>query len=363
MPAQPPRLQRLFDHAPDLDAVLLVNGPPDASFFWATGLHTAGTFEGSLALLRPDQAPVVLTSQLEETTARKSDNEVLIYQDKDDRWAQLASLVGSSDRVGVDLSKLPVEGYRTLQEKLDVAGWEDASEAIQHARGIKDPGEIEAIRAACQLTDRLADEMEAYVSEATTEAELAAELVRAMLAQGAKTSFDPIVACGPGAAEPHYSPSQVRLEDGFLLVDMGCKLAGYCSDITRTYSLGDPPAELERMHAVVLEAQQAALDAIQPGKTGAEIHQAAARVIDESPYNGRFIHSTGHTLGVEVHDGGPGLTSKSEGLLEPGMVFTVEPGVYVPDVGGVRIEEDIVVTEAGCERLTQADRALRDVRG
>jgi len=321
-----PRLTRLFEHAEDLDAVLLVNGPPeDASFFWATGLHEGGTFEGSAAVLREGKAPLVVTSKLEETTARKSDNDVAIYEDKEGFWDHLDDALGDDEQVGANFDRLSVARFRDLQEEVELGQLVDASDALQRARLVKDPSEVDRIEDACRITDDIAERVGELAAEADTEADLAAEIVRAIRREGATTSFEPIVACGPGSAEPHYFPGEVRLDGGALLVDMGAKLRGYCSDITRTYSLGEPGETLTRIHAVVREAQQAALDAIEPGVEAADVHQAASEAVDATEFEGRFVHATGHSLGVEVHDG-PGLSSSSDVTLAEGMVFTVEPG-------------------------------------
>ncbi len=354
----PPRLTRPFERDEPSDVILLINEPHDPNFFWATGLHEGGTFERSAALLRPENRPLVITTKLEEATARKSDNDVQIYEDQDDFWDRLDQEIGPTETVGINHDQVTVSRYESLRQNLDADDLQDASDALQHARLVKDPDEVEKIEDACRLTDDLAAHIPRMAQEAGTETDLAAEIVHTLRKQGAKLSFEPIVATGPGSAEPHYQPRNDPLHAGPLLVDMGAKLNGYCSDITRTHCLGEPSSDLERMHEVVLEAQTAALDAIQPGLHAPEIHQAAADVIDDTEFEGRFIHSLGHSLGVEVHDG-PGLSARSEITLEEGMVFTVEPGIYVPDEGGVRIEEDIVVTEHGCRRLTHADRDLR----
>jgi len=351
-------VQRLFANSDDeLDAVLAVNGPPDATFFWATGLHEGGTFEGSACVMRPDEPVTVVTSPLEETTARKSDNRVEIYEDREAFWDTLDAVFDENEAVGYDPTALSVSRFDEIEDSLDV-DLVQADDAIEAARLIKDPDEVDRIENACRITDEIAETMEAKARDADTEADLAARIVHAILAEGAKLSFDPIVAWGPGSAEPHYAPGDVRLDDGALLVDMGAKLAGYCSDITRTYAIGEPSERLERMHEVTVRAQQAALDAIEPGKEASNIHETAREVIDDTEFEGRFIHSLGHSLGVEVHDG-PGLSPHSEVTLEEGMVFTVEPGIYVPDEAGVRVEEDVVVTSDGCRRLTDADRELR----
>lgn len=355
--SQPPnRVARLFEHAEDLDAVVTINDPEDATFFWATGLHEGGTFEGSAAVLRPGEPVTVVTSELEETTARKSDNRVVVHEDREAFWDELAAQFDAGETVGYDPSTVSVERYRQLEDELDVE-LAEADDAIQQARLVKDPQEVDRIEDAARITDRIAENLQGHLDTADTEAELAASIVHEILSEGANLSFDPIVANGAPSAEPHYFPTTACLDEGALLVDMGAKLAGYCSDITRTYAIGEPSDRLQAMHETVLRAQQAALDAIEPDEDASAIHEAADRVVDDTEFAGRFIHSLGHALGVEVHDG-PGLSPASEVVLEEGMVFTVEPGVYVPGEAGVRIEEDVVVTTDGCRRLTHADRAL-----
>lgn len=357
VPAVPPRLERLFGHAPDVDAILIINDPPDATFQWATGLHHGGTFEGSAVVLRPGRVPTVFVPQLEGTTAEKGTGEVVIFSGRDGLNDHLAEHLEGAGTVGLNLEKVTVTRYRKLERNLD-ADLVDVGDAIQHARLIKDTDELEAIRGACRITDHIADRMEDHLEEATTETELAADIVRTILAEGAGLAFDPIVALGPNSAEPHYAPSTVPLREGPLLVDMGAKADGYCSDITRTYHIGQPDKTFERMYEICDQALEAALDTIAPGVEGGDVHQAAEDVIDASRFKGRFIHTVGHSIGVEVHDGGR-LHTSQDLELEPGMVFTIEPGIYVEGQAGVRLEEDIVVTQDGCDVLTSADRQLR----
>lgn len=357
VPAVPPRLERLFEHAADVDAILVINDPPDATFQWATGLHHGGTFEGSATVLRPGEVPTVFVPQLEETTARKGMGEVVVFSGQEGLREALADRLDGVETVGLDLEKVTVKRYRKLERSLD-ADLVDVGEAILQARLIKDTDELEAIRGACRITDHIADDIEAHLAQASTEAELAADIVRTILAEGAGLSFDPIVALGPNSAEPHYAPSTVPLREGALLVDMGAKADGYCSDITRTYHIGQPDQTFEKMYEICDQALEAALDTIAPGVQGGTVHQAAEDVIDASRFKGRFIHTVGHSIGVEVHDGGR-LHTSQDLELEPGMVFTVEPGIYVEGEAGVRLEEDIVVTQDGCDVLTGADRHLR----
>ncbi|MDX1612157.1 MAG: Xaa-Pro peptidase family protein, partial [Candidatus Thermoplasmatota archaeon] len=360
VPPVPPRLGRLFEHAPDVDAILVINDPPDATFQWATGLHHGGTFEGSAVILREGETPQVLVPPLEETTARKGIGEVVVFSGKRGFQEALAGALGGAGKVGLHHQRVTLARKEKLEKALPKTSFVDVSDAIGRARLVKDADEIEAMRAACELTDRIADHMEDHVAPAETESGLAAGIVREILAQGAGISFDPIVAWGPGSAEPHYAPQPVPLRDGPLLVDMGAKLNGYCSDITRTYTLGPPSGGFREMYDTVDHALEAALDTIRPGVKGGQVHKAAEKVIDASRFKGRFIHSVGHSLGVEVHDGGR-LHPSQDLTLEEGMVFTVEPGVYVPGEAGVRLEEDVVVTRNGYTKLTQADRELRDL--
>jgi len=195
-----------------------------------------------------------------------------------------------------------------------------------------------------------------------TELEVAAEIEYRMNRHGASgRSFATIVAFGPHGAEPHYQPGATKLEPGSSIVcDYGAFHHRYASDITRSFRFGPADAEMRRVHETVERAQKAALDAIRPGVPAKEVHLAAANVIDASPFKGRLIHGVGHSIGLAVHDGwnyGP----KVEDPLVEGMVFTVEPGIYLPGKGGVRIEDDIVVTRNGFEFLSTAPRGYLEV--
>ncbi len=174
-------------------------------------------------------------------------------------------------------------------------------------------------------------------------------------------SFATIVAFGPHGAEPHYSPGATKLVPGVSIVcDYGAYYHRYASDITRSFRFGPADAEMKDVHETVERSQRAALDVIKPGVPANQVHLAAAEVIDRSPYKGRLIHGVGHSIGLGVHDGwyyGP----KIEDPLEVGMVFTVEPGIYLPGKGGVRIEDDIVVTRDGFEFLSTTPRGYLEV--
>ena len=195
-----------------------------------------------------------------------------------------------------------------------------------------------------------------------TELELAAQMEYRMNLHGASgRSFATIVAFGPHAAEPHYSPGEARLQPGQSIVcDFGAIYRRYVSDITRSFHFGPRDEEMKAVHDTVEAAQKSALDAIRPGVPAREVHLAAENVINASRWKGRLTHGVGHSIGLAVHDGwayGP----KADDLIEVGMAFTVEPGIYLPGKGGVRIEDDIVVTKTGYEFLTTAPRSYLEV--
>ncbi len=175
---------------------------------------------------------------------------------------------------------------------------------------------------------------------------------------GGGVSFDSIVAFGKNSAEPHYSAGQAKLRKGqFVLCDYGTKYRRYCSDITRTLVYGKASKQQKRMYEVVLQALEMGTEMCTPEHTGAEVNSKVTEFIDSTEFKGRFIHSLGHSLGLAVHDG-PGLSRAYTKKLEPGMVLTVEPGIYIPGLGGVRIEDDVLITRSKPRVLTSAKRDL-----
>ena len=191
------------------------------------------------------------------------------------------------------------------------------------------------------------------------EQDLAAELEYRMRRLGAeKPSFDTIVAGGEHSALPHAQPGKARLDGGLVVVDMGAMLDGYASDMTRMLHVGSPGAKVKRMYRAVWEAQLAAIDAVRPGARTAAIDAAARRVLKGYGLDKAFTHSTGHGLGLEIHEP-PRLGRKDKLRLQPGMAITIEPGVYLEGFGGIRIEDTVVVTDRGCEILTPTSKELR----
>ncbi|MGA8145266.1 MAG: Xaa-Pro peptidase family protein [Candidatus Acidiferrales bacterium] len=235
--------------------------------------------------------------------------------------------------------------------------WVNGGHAVEKLRALKDPQELATMRQAAVLVSKVFEQALPLIRPGISELDLAAELEYAMKQKGASgPSFETIVASGPRSAWAHAQPSSNPLRKSELVVlDQGAILRGYCSDMTRTVFLGRAPARIRRLYRAVLAAQEAARAAIRPGVSGESVDAAARRVLKGEGLAQYFTHSTGHGLGLEVHEM-PRLGKGEKTILEEGMVITVEPGVYIEGLGGIRIEDDMVVTSKGGEALTTATR-------
>lgn len=236
---------------------------------------------------------------------------------------------------------------------LGVSGW------AEELRMIKSEAEIENIKRAAKIADDAFAELVPKIRSGVTELDIALELEFLMRKRGASAmSFDPIVASGPRSALPHARPTDRVFSVGdFVVFDFGCVVNGYCSDMTRTIVIGEPEEQHLLIYDLVLKAQLTSLEAVGPGKTGAEIDAIARDIIGEMGYGEYFGHGLGHSLGLEVHES-PRLSKTDQTVLQPGMLVTVEPGVYIPGFGGVRIEDLVLVTEGGHEVLSSTFKEL-----
>ena len=255
---------------------------------------------------------------------------------------------------------LPVDDF----EKMRAAIGEKISclplnRAVQKLREVKSPAEVLAIRKACDITSEAFDAILPKIREGMTEKELQIELDFTMLRLGAdEMSFDTIIASGENGSLCHAIPGPRTLKNGDMItMDFGAKVGGYCSDMTRTVALGQPSAEMRKVYDTVLRAQTMCEETLTAGKTGFEIDKLARDYIDARGYAGRFGHGLGHSLGIDIHED-PRLSQSCREVLKAGVVITVEPGVYLPGVGGVRIENTCLVKENGCTPLTTADKQL-----
>ncbi|MGQ9455796.1 MAG: M24 family metallopeptidase [Armatimonadota bacterium] len=261
-------------------------------------------------------------------------------------------------RLGFEANHLSVSVYRSLRRGIShKCCFRSTAGMVEALRKTKDADEIAVIRKAAEVADRAFELAIAEIKIGMTEKDVALLMDWNLRKLGAdKEAFDTIVASGANASRPHASPSDAQLEPGQLLkLDFGARIQGYNCDITRTVSLGEPNLKQLEIYNFVLEAQLKAIEAIAPGKSGREIDSIARDYIASKGYGDNFGHGLGHQLGIEVHDG-PGLSQTSDLVLEPGNVVTVEPGIYIEGWGGIRIEDDVLVTDSGAEVLTKSPK-------
>ena len=357
------RVRRIYRAVDDgLDMIVLLNSTEphiDMSFFYATGL-TDGLFEGCGAWLTPDGGCEITTSALEAEAAKKSGLPLHLFHTRDESTEHMRRLLRGHRRIGINANELTHAAFgrlRSLAPKS--ARFVDVSEAVVETRVVKDAAEIELIRKACEIASQSFQDVLPFIQPGVTEAEVAAELAYRMQKNGATApSFRTIVGSGPNGAEPHYTAGPRKIQRGdMIVIDFGAVYRMYCSDITRTVVVGRASAEQRAMYDTVARAQAAALAKMRPGVRGKAVDAAARRLIDGTKYKGRFIHGLGHSIGLAVHDGAA-LNPSSDVILRPNMVFTNEPGVYVPGFGGVRIEDDVLIRPGGPVYMSTAPREL-----
>jgi len=350
-----PRLRAPFADA-GIDALLVTRLP---NVRYLTG------FSGSAAtlLVTPDTMVVVTdgryrTQMGEQLAAAGVDATVEVGATLADQHAALARAARALDRLGLEAHGITWAEQRTLAQVLS-STLVATEQLVESQRLVKDDGEVARIRAACAIGDDALAELLPTLGDGPTEADFGVALEHAMRRRGAAAmSFDPIVASGPNAAMPHHRPSERRIGHGELVVlDFGCVVDGYCSDITRTVSVGDPGADARRLWDLVAASQAAGRDAVAPGVACAAVDRASRDVIDAAGLGDAFVHGTGHGVGLEIHEA-PRVARTASGTLDVHTVVTVEPGVYLPGVGGVRIEDTVVVTEDGAVPLTEAPKSL-----
>lgn len=357
------RLQALQQQA-GVDFVALVPGP---NLVYFTGLHMHLSERPIVALLpaRGDQAAIITPffevgkaqtnpAGINFTVHSYRDGEP--FQNAFDAAAQALGLAGAT--IAVEPTQMRVIEWGLLSAAAPVKQ-ASSLDMIASLRMRKDPAELAAMRAAVVMAEDVLGRVLEELAPGMTEKQVAGMLMTRLLQAGGEAlAFDPLVQFGPSAANPHGTSSARALEAGqCILLDFGVVVDGYPSDITRTVFFGEPSAEMRRIYATVKAANAAGRAAIRPGATAESIDAATRAVIDAAGYGEYFTHRTGHGLGLEIHEP-PYLWAGNTLALEPGMTFTVEPGIYVPGVGGVRIEDDMVVAADGAESLTSFSRDL-----
>ncbi|HHY42016.1 MAG TPA: aminopeptidase P family protein [Thermoanaerobacterales bacterium] len=261
--------------------------------------------------------------------------------------------------IGFERHSLTVKEYDNLISHFKNIKLLKTDGLIEELRIIKDENEITFIKNAQKITDKAFEHILGFIKPGESELDLVAELEYFMKKSGSKkVAFETILISGPKTSLPHGIPSERKLQYGdFVTIDFGARFNGYCSDMTRTIVIGKPSEQQQSIYNTVLRAQIKALELIKPGLKGKDIDYVARDYISEQGYGKNFGHGLGHGVGLEIHEE-PRLSPKSESTLLPGMVVTVEPGIYIEKFGGVRIEDMIVLTENGCENLTHSEKRL-----
>lgn len=357
------RLHRLFETL-DADVVALV---PGANMVYFTGLHFHLSERPVIALLSRDGIHIIVPELEAIKLQERPELEARAYLWRDETgydaaFTEAVSALNLGERtLALDGQTMRVFEWLAFQRAgVAIQQGRDVGQALLDVRAQKDAAEIDAIRRAIAISERALAETLAWVRPGTTERAIAAHLSQRMRELGGQgDAFGPLVLTGDKSASPHGNTGDRPLgDDEVLLIDFGAQVDGYPADITRTFCLGTPSEELSAIHDAVLRANQAARKVAGPGVPCGEVDRAARDVIEAAGYGPYFIHRTGHGLGLEVHEQ-PQIVAGNAQTLQAGMVFTIEPGIYVPGVGGVRIEDNVVVTAEGVEVLTRYPRALK----
>lgn len=265
-------------------------------------------------------------------------------------------------KIGFEAAFLDVETFDRLQNLFPNVEWVPTAKRIENIASVKEPEEVARIKKAAAITDSVFNDILKDIKPGVRERDISAEISYLTKRKGADGDcFDPIVASGPRSALPHGIASDRKIKSGDLVtIDMGCFYNGYASDLTRTVTVGKADSKAVEIHSLVLRAQSAAIAAARPGINAKELDEVARKVIRGAGYADYFGHGLGHGLGLEVH-AEPRISYLSNDDLVAGQVFTIEPGVYIPGFGGVRIEDDVHLSDSGCEVLTQSPRELIEV--
>ncbi len=351
----------------DLDAVILNPGP---TLTHLTGLRFHLMERPVVLLFAKDQVPALVLPELElqKVASLPYELQVFAYAENPSEWGNVfrkatQTLGLDGKRIGVEPRQLRLLEFRYVQDGAPEADYPDASDVLVGLRLRKDKSEVEAMRRAVKIAQNALEATIPLIKIGMSEKELSSELVTQLLKCGSEPEmpFAPIVSGGPNAANPHASPSERRLQAGDLLVvDWGATYDGYISDLTRTFAVGEVEDEYKKIHQIVQDANAAGRAAGKPGVPCAAVDKAARDVIEKAGYGVYFTHRTGHGIGMEGHED-PYMRGDNMQLLEPGMAFTVEPGIYLPNRNGVRIEDNVVITETGADVLSDMPREIRVV--
>ncbi len=363
------RIDQLLDRLKDtrLGALALIPGP---SLYYFTGLSFHLMERPVIALLSDEAELRMVVPELEQAKAESSPVSFKLFTYGEQEGAAPEALSQAVADLGLEGGKIGIEPLRMRFFELDMlqvavprAAFVPSDGAVSALRIRKGEAEIAAMQRAAEIAETALEATLPLIKIGMTELELASELTAQLLRAGSEpeTPFSPIVASGPNSAQGHATPSDRTLSPGdSLVLDWGAAHKGYVSDITRTFFVAEAPEELSRIHEIVQQANAAGRAAVHPGASCGSVDLAARSEIEAAGYGEYFIHRTGHGIGLEGHEP-PYIREGEETVLKTGMTFTVEPGVYLPGQGGVRVEDDMVVTEEGGVSMTTIPREARVV--
>lgn len=354
------RIKKLYAHMEQTNLeVILITLPKHV--YYLTGFATEPHERFLGLLLLKGAEPFLIVPALDEEAAKQQSLVTRIYThtDTDNPYHVLKRLLPETlKQVGIEKNHITLQRCEELMEVLGDVTFVDVAEPLRMLRANKSVEEIERIRIAVRLVEQVLEEGIRKVKPGVTEADIAAELEYLMKKAGAAPAFDTTVLAGEKSALPHGSPgSRVIREGDLLLCDLGVSIDGYLSDMTRTFAVGEVSERAKEIYGVVLDANLQAIEAVRPGTPLADVDKAARNTITGAGYGPYFTHRVGHGLGIEIHEY-PSVHGDNPDLLNEGMVITIEPGIYLPGVGGVRIEDDVWVTKDGVEVLNTFTKQL-----
>lgn len=345
-----------------LDSIFITS---KANIYYFTNFLT-NPHERLIALYADQTGPVLIVPELEKEDALQAGwkGDLLTYDDQTDPWNKFKAYLHSSGKspysMGIEKNQLTVDRKEMIESIMPDCVLEDAQTILNELRLLKDKKEFNLLKQAAVLADYGVKTGIEGIQEGKTELELLAEIEYALKREGVREmSFSTLVLTGANTASPHGTPGGRKIEPGdFVLFDLGVVYEGYCSDITRTVAYKKISDVQKEIYHTVLTAQKEAINTVSLGVPVGKLDQAARKMIDDAGYGSYFTHRIGHGLGIDVHEF-PSMHGKNPLPIQEGMCFTIEPGIYVPDAGGVRIEDEIFVTKKGAEILTSYPKELQ----
>ena len=317
-----------------------------------------GTF--AFLLISLDQA-IIITDSRYTLRAEEESPEYEIYKLKSgDNWMKNSTNIIGSKIIGFEGNDLSVNMLAQLKIKApSVSDWKDLAAQITNGRTIKSEKEIAILQKTINISDKAFNNVSKRIKISMSEKEIAWEVEKEMRELGAESpSFDTIVASGINGSKPHHSPTDKLINNNeAITIDMGAKFQGYCSDLTRTIFIGDPDTKFKKIYTTVLRAQLISMETAQPEMTGEAIDKIARDIISLEGWGDNFGHSLGHGVGIEIHEN-PGIGPNSKNKIKPGMVYTIEPGIYIKGWGGIRIEDMVIMTKKGNNLLSHASKEV-----